>query len=77
MQPISGQSNHDHQKGHGRYMEEVHGVYGHFTNNTCPEPAPGEMERGITQGLLAIPRVMKDRIPVFTMVPCQFPNLLY
>jgi hypothetical protein len=30
-------------------MEEIPGVYVDFTNNTFPAPAPGEMERGITQ----------------------------
>jgi hypothetical protein len=35
-------------------MEEVPGVHGDVTNNDCPMPAPGEMERGITQEPLAI-----------------------
>jgi hypothetical protein len=30
-------------------MEEVPGVHGDITNNAGPTPAPGKMERGITQ----------------------------
>jgi hypothetical protein len=44
-------------------MEEIPGVYGDFTNNTCLEPAPGEMERGITQCPLVIPQYLRP--PVF------------
>jgi hypothetical protein len=29
-------------------VEEIPGVYVDLTNNTCPEPSPGKMERGIT-----------------------------
>jgi hypothetical protein len=35
-------------------MEEIPGVYVDFTNTTCTESAPGEMESGITQDPLAI-----------------------
>jgi hypothetical protein len=53
MQPISVQSNQDYQMGMDN-LEEVPGVHGDTTNNTCPAPAPEEMERGITQDPLAI-----------------------
>jgi hypothetical protein len=43
-------------------MEEVIGVHGDITRNSCPTPAPGEMERGITQDLLEISRVVRPYV---------------
>jgi hypothetical protein len=47
--------------------EEITGVYVDFTNNTCPESAPGEMGRGITQDPLTIPRAFRP--PAFPKQP--------
>jgi hypothetical protein len=43
-------------------MEEVPGVHGDVTNNACPTPSPGEMERGITHDPLAISRVFQPSV---------------
>jgi hypothetical protein len=43
-------------------MEEVPGVNGDVTNNACPTPAIGEMERRITQDPLEISRAVRPSI---------------
>jgi hypothetical protein len=45
-------------------MEDIPGVNVDFTKNTFRDPAPGEIERGITQDPLPIPRAFQP--PVFT-----------
>jgi hypothetical protein len=43
-------------------MEEVRGVHGDVTNNAFPKPAPGKLERGITQDPLAISRAVRSSV---------------